>query len=82
MNRTRPRSSPQPSTQPPSRSSAEFSAIALLVCLAWAVLAWLSAAPAGWCCAPSPLWHKVASVILATSLAIHLFLSVNFQPPD
>lgn len=76
MNRTRPRSSRQPSNR-----SAEFSAIALLVCLAWAGLAWLSAAPPD-LCAPSPLWHKVASVILATSLAIHLFLAVTFDPTE
>ena len=70
MNRTR------------SSFAASFSAVGLLVCVAWALSAWLVSPAHGGLWAPSALWHKVASVILATSLAIHLFLVVTFEQSD
>ncbi|MCC6319808.1 MAG: hypothetical protein IT438_00020 [Phycisphaerales bacterium] len=69
MNRTR------------SRNFASLSAIGLLVCLAWASAAWLASSQALWL-APSALWHRVASVVISASLAIHLFLAVTFEPPE
>lgn len=55
------------------------SAVILLICLAWASLAWLWPTDAHPFWAPSLLWHKIASVTLATCLCIHLFLAVNFE---
>lgn len=58
-------------------------AIMLLLCLAWAAISWLVAP--SMCesvLAPSVLWHKVASVIIATGLTIYLFLAVMFERTD
>ena len=56
-----------------------LSAVVLLMCIGWAALAWLWPVQlhVGW--PPSLLWHKIASVTLATCAAIHLFLAVSFE---
>jgi hypothetical protein len=53
---------------------ASLSAVGLVVCLAWAVGAWLM--PAAW---PSALlWQRIVSVLLAAGLFVHVFLAVTF----
>jgi hypothetical protein len=56
--------------------------VGLVLCLMWAVMAWLWPVESGPVWPPSLLWHKVASVTLATCLAIHLFLAVSFESTE
>jgi len=73
----RPRHAEGRSTLTPDRS--RLSAILLVVCVAWASLSWLSPAAYAAAWPPSLLWHKVASVALATLLSIDLFIAVTFE---
>lgn len=62
--------------------ASSVSAVILLICLAWAALAWFWPVEFRPFWPPSLLWHKVASVTLATCLCIHLFLAVSFERAD
>lgn len=63
----------------PASQRSGISAALLAACVLWAFLAWI--APADYAAAwpPSLLWHKIASITLATLLAIDLFLAVIFE---
>ena len=63
----------------PASQRSAISAAMLAACVAWAVLAWLAPAEYAATWPPSHLWHKIASVMLATLLAIDLFLAVTFE---
>lgn len=65
-----------------SEQRSMVSAVALVVCLLWAGAVWLVPEPPAAALAPSLLWHRVASVVLATGLAIYLFLAVTFERTD
>lgn len=54
-------------------------AFILLMCVAWAAVAWLVPHDAAVALPPSQLWHRIASVILVTTLCIHAFLTVSFE---
>lgn len=56
-------------------------AIILILCVAWAALAWLVPQDFAAAMRPSLLWHRIASVTLATVLCIHAFLATNFEDP-
>lgn len=56
-------------------------AVLLLVCVGWALFAWLT--PPDLAVGLSPgttlIWHKIISVAAATVLSIHLFLNLILE---
>ncbi|GEM_PF-2808078 len=61
-----------------SDQRSSLTAVLLLLCLSWALAAWLVPERYVVVWPPSVLWHKVASVVVATVLSIDLFLAVTF----
>jgi hypothetical protein len=51
----------------------------LVICLAWAVTAWVVAPEHFPMLPPSVLWHKVASVLMSALLVISLFFAVGTE---
>lgn len=56
-------------------------AFILVLSVAWAALAWLAPQEFAAAMRPSLLWHRIASVTMATMLCIHTFLATNFDGP-